>query len=295
MDEQLAQLKAERDVELQKAKLELAAMARSASSADDDNIFIPGSMVQVSGLISKPELNGRHALVVDELSSNGRIPVVIAPLMPDEALVSILVKPQNIELAPQPPEVMATAWNNVAFAYKRANRLAEAGQAYEYALVLALPEDRPLTISNLVKLCAAAQRSGQGDPEAINRRMSQLMQQLFEPMTSLPELRGLDCTYGIDFVPGYEQRMLLVGIVHSVDAQPARSKYARLWVFAGGDSGRGRIVEVSPATGEELKMSAEALEALRNPGRAVRCAPDAVADLPPVHKWHKNAARSAGQ
>ena len=48
---------------------------------------------------------------------------------------------------------------------------------------------------------------------------------------SLPENRGLDCNLGIDFVPGHPQRMLTAGVVNSVDAKPARTTYARQWIY----------------------------------------------------------------
>jgi hypothetical protein len=45
---------------------------------------------------------------------NGRIPLGIAPIQPDDPLELIAVQPQNVVLAPHVPERMGTAWNNLA-------------------------------------------------------------------------------------------------------------------------------------------------------------------------------------
>ncbi len=73
-----------------------------------------GDMVIVDGLLSRLELNGWCALVLSDLRlENGRIPLGIAPIQPDDPLELIAVQPQNVVLAPHVPERMGTAWNNL--------------------------------------------------------------------------------------------------------------------------------------------------------------------------------------
>ena len=91
------------------------------------------------------------------------------------------------------------------------------------------------------------------------------MQDLFQPISSRPEFRGLDAMAGYDVVPAYGQRMLFFGVVASVDGAPARTRFSRLWVF---DQDRDDLVEIEPASG--IPMSAEAQEAVqRGPGTLV--------------------------
>ena len=91
------------------------------------------------------------------------------------------------------------------------------------------------------------------------------MQDLFKPISSRPEFRGLDASAGYDVVPGYEQRMVHFGVVASVDGAPARARFSRLWVF---DPDRDDLVEVDAASG--IPMSAKAQEAVqRGPGTLV--------------------------
>ena len=227
-----------------------------------------GDMVIVNGLQSRPELNSLCALVLSDVRlENGRIPLGMAPLQPDDPLQLIAVNPQNIALAPHVPERMGTAWNNLAFAYKRAGKYVEAGAAYEVALEFMAGQQAPMVIQNLVKLCMTMLREGTAaDPEKVNERIGSLLAHMFQPITSLPEFRGLDCNYGVDFVPGYTSRMMVCGITNSVDAQPARTTYARLFVLDGD-----AVVEVHPESGTRLQMSAIAIEAMRQPrGKAIR-------------------------
>ena len=87
------------------------------------------------------------------------------------------------------------------------------------------------------------------------------MGQLFSPITSLPEHRGLDCSMGCDFVPGYTRRMLHCGITHSVDRQPACTTFARLWVYDDSEQVNA-LVEVHPETGKSIPMGEAAREAV---------------------------------
>ena len=218
--------------------------------------LVRGVMVILHGILSKPELNGRHCLVVGPLTATGRAPVAVAPVLPTEPVISLAVKPENCALPPEPPERLGTAWNNLALAYKRAGRYEEAGAAYETGLELA--PGKASVLANYTKLCLVSAREQRGDPQALQQRAGELLQELFRPVTSLPEHRGLDSAIGIDFVPGREQRMLHCGIVNSVDAQPARTKYARQFIY---DPELEALVEIDPDSG--VPISAEAQEAVR--------------------------------
>ena len=99
-----------------------------------------------------------------------------------------------------------------------------------------------------------------GDPEvaqALQEKAGKYLSKLFRPVTTLPENRGLDCNLGIDFVPGYSQRMLTAGVVNSVDAQPARTTY-EVCMHGSGSS----VQDINPGDGKPLTMSAEAREAI---------------------------------
>ena len=186
--------------------------------------FERGAMVRIQGLKSKPELNGKIAVVTGPPAETGRIPCTIAPVLPTEELARISAKEDNLELLPHPPDIMATAWNNVALALKRADALVEANGAFMTAHKYA-PDGSPIqlnTLGNWIKLCTAMRSAGVADESALESKVSSLMGELFKRVTTRPELRGLDCVYGIDFVPGYSQRQLMCGIANSVDAQPAR-------------------------------------------------------------------------
>ena len=228
-----------------------------------------GDMVIVDGLLSRLELNGRCALVLSDLRlENGRIPLGIAPIQPDDPLELIAVKPQNVVLAPHVPERMGTAWNNLAYAYKRAGKYIEAGAAYEVALEFMAGQQAPTVIANLVKLCMTMLQEGHTDnPDKMNARIGSLLSHLFHPITSLPEFHGRDCNCGIDFVPGYPSRMIMCGIhTNPLDVPPLSTTYSRLFVFDGE-----KVVEVHPEAGTRLQMSAVAIESLKQPrGKAIR-------------------------
>ena len=120
-------------------------------------VLVRGDMVIIEGLQSRADLNGMCALVLsDLLTEAGRIKLGMAPLQPNDPLELIAVKPQNAIPAPHAPERMGTAWNNLAYAYKRAGRYVEAGAAYETALEFIAGQEAPNIINNLVKLCTAA-------------------------------------------------------------------------------------------------------------------------------------------
>ena len=96
-------------------------------------------------------------------------------------------------------------------------------------------------------------------------RATAMLRELFLPVSSRPEFNGLDATAGYGVVPGYAQRMVHFGVVASVDGQPARTRFSRLWVF---DPDRENLVEIEPASG--IPMGAEAQEAVqRGPGTLV--------------------------
>lgn len=225
--------------------------------------LVRGAMVIIYGLVGKPELNHRHGLVVGPLTDSGRVPVAIAPVQPTELLISVAVRPENLAIPPEAPESIARAWNNLAFAYKRANRYNEAGEAYE--LALSLNPGEPSTLANFSKLCLTMIREKCGDVDALRRKANHLITELFKPVTTLPELAGFESVCGIDFVPGYEERRLHCGIV--AQDQPGATSYVRQWVFD-----EEALVEINPLTGagidldcrSRLPMSSEAREALRS-------------------------------
>lgn len=221
--------------------------------------FERGAMVRIHGLKSKPELNDKIAVITGEPAENGRIPCTIAPVVSTEEVVRISAKDDNLELVPHPPDIMATAWNNVALALKRSDALVEANGAFVTAHNYA-PSGSPIQLNilgNWIKLCAAMKTAGlAADESALESKVSSLMGQLFERVTSRPELRGVDCVLAADFVPGYRQRQLMCGIPNTVDAQPdARNKWARLFIF---DQDLGKLIEVNPRTGADLSKSGAA-------------------------------------
>ena len=224
--------------------------------------LVRGAMVIVYRLVSKPELNGRHGLVVGPLTQSGRVPVAIAPLQPTELLIDVAVKPENLAIPPEPPESLGTAWNNLAYAYKRAEKYNDAGEAYDMALTFK-PGD-PTTLANFFKLCMLMIREKRGDVDTLRKKCSELITELFKPVTTLPELRGFECVCGVDFVPGFEGRQLHCGV--AAQDQPNATHYVRQWIFFDG-----RLIEINPLSGaaidldgrSRLPMSSEAQEALR--------------------------------
>ena len=218
-----------------------------------------GCMVRIQGLVSKPELNGAWALVLGPQTEAGRWPTAVAPVLPTEPLTRLAVKPANLVPAPQSGEALGRAWNNLAYAFKRTQLYWEAGKAYETSLAYAPPEAQAPTLSNMVKLCMELARVGEATRDETQQRMTTILNHLFAPITSLSELRGLDCSYGCDFVPGYDHRMLYCGITHSVEGVPARTGFARMWVF---DDDIGALVELEPETGRTIPMSDTARRAI---------------------------------
>jgi hypothetical protein len=172
------------------------AAARGLIGATDVNELTRGCMIRITGLMARHELNGLWALVLGDLLDTGRFPVVIAPLHPTEPLTRLSVKPGNVLPAPQDSAALASAWNNVAFAFKRSKLYHEAGEAYETSLTFAAPEAGYATVANMIKLCAAMASEGVAGREETDTRMRELYARLFKPITSLPEFRGLDATFG---------------------------------------------------------------------------------------------------
>ena len=226
-----------------------------------------GTVVQIRG---HPEYGlGDHACCVlggPQTTSRGDgfvLPVAVAPMQPTEPLRQLFVRPEDCTPCNAPPYVLANIWNTLALVYKAStieNRYAEAAGAYEEALKFA--PGMPAVLANYIKLCMHWANEG-GDGQALMNKFSAMLQDIFLPISSRPEFRGLDASAGYDVVPGYQQRMLHFGVVASVDGQPARAKFSRLWVFDDG------LVEIDPASGI-IPMSAEAQEAVqRGPGNLV--------------------------
>ena len=142
-------------------------------------------------------------------------------------------------------------------------RPGEAAAAYDTALEIN-PGMRSI-MANYIKLCGEWANNG-GDGQALMNKFSAMLHELFLPISSRPEFRGLDASVGYDVVPGYDQRMLHFGVVASVDGAPARTRFTRLWVY---DPDRDDLVEIDAASGI-IPMSAEAQEAVqRGPGNLV--------------------------
>ena len=226
-----------------------------------------GTVVQIRG---HPEYGlGDHACCVlggPQTTSRGDgfvLPVAVAPMQPTEPLRQLFVRPEDCTPCNAPPYVLANIWNTLALVYKAStieNRYAEAAGAYEEALKFA--PGMPAVLANYIKLCMHWANEG-GDGQALMNKFSAMLQDIFLPISSRPEFRGLDASAGYDVVPGYQQRMLHFGVVASVDGQPARAKFSRLWVFDDG------LVEIDPASGI-IPMSAEAQEAVqRGPGTLI--------------------------
>ena len=193
------------------------------------------------------------------------LPVAVAPMQPTEPLRQHFVRPEDCTPCNAPPHVLANIWNTLALVYKAStieNKYAEAAAAYDTALEI--NPGMPAVLANYIKLCMHWANEG-GDGRALMDKAGAMLQELFQPISSRPEFRGLDASAGYDVVPGYEQRMVHFGVVASVDGAPARTRFSRLWVF---DPDRDDLVEIEPASG--IPMSAEAQEAVqRGPGTLV--------------------------
>ena len=213
-----------------------------------------GAMVWIRGLVSRPELNGKVALVTGAPTTSGRWPCCVAPMLDTEDLERIAAKPENVHLAPHPAHVMATAWNNLALAFKRADSLIEAEEAYKTSFAFAPPRSavRAETLHNWMKCCMTMLRERVGDSAAVNEKLGRLLPLLFEPINTLPELSGLDNNMGYDFMPGYTDRRFFMAVGESA-AAIQQKQYTRLWVF---DSPSSAIVEIDPSTGRRLPTDA---------------------------------------
>ena len=223
-----------------------------------------GDMVILRGIPSRPELEGRHALVMaDALTEGECVSMAKAPHEPDERLLLLDIEPQHATLASPTADQLGSAWNNLAYAAKGECEYAIAGAAYETALEF-IPSDKSYAvICNFVKLSMIMLTEKVDDEDIINARVRRLLQFLFQPITSLPEFRGLDSVCGIDYVAGYPERMIHCGIANSVSAVPERTIFTRQFVCEPNVG----IVEVHHETGQRLVMSAAAREAMRRPRR----------------------------
>ena len=214
-------------------------------------------------------LDGCHCLVLGGPRTTDRgdgfVPVAVAPSSLALPLMQFYVAPGEYTLCDGPPEALASVWMNLGLVYKSStikNRYAEAAGAYEEALKFV--PGMPAVLDNYIKLCMVWAAEG-GDGQKLMDIARALMQDLFKPISSRPEFRGLDASAGYDVVPGYEQRMVHFGVVASVDGAPARARFSRLWVF---DPDRDDLVEIDAAAG--LPMDVEAQEAVqRGPGTLV--------------------------
>jgi len=189
-------------------------------------------------------------------------------MQPTEPLRQLYVRPEDCTPCNAPPVVLANIWNTLALVYKAStieNRYAEAAAAYDTALEI-LPTTcardpgmctTRAILANYIKLCMHWANEG-GDGRALMDKAGAMLHELFRPISSRPEFRGLDATAGYGAVPGYEQRMVHFGVVASVDGAPARTRFSRLWVF---DPDRDDLVEIEPASG--ILMGADAQEAVR--------------------------------
>ena len=233
-----------------------------------------GTVVQIRG---HPEYGlGDHACCVlggPQTTSRGdgfvpevKLPVAVAPMQPTEPLRQLYVRPEDCIPCNAPPVVLANIWNTLALVFKASaieNKYAEAAAAYDTALEI--NPGMPAILANYIKLCGEWANNG-GDGQALMYKFSAMLQELFLPISSRPEFRGLDASVGYDVVPGYDQRMLHFGVVASVDGAPARTRFTRLWVY---DPDRDDLVEIDAASGI-IPMSAEAQEAVqRGPGNLV--------------------------
>ena len=193
------------------------------------------------------------------------MPVAVAPQQPTENLMQFNVAPGEYTMVDGPAWVLAKIWNNLALVYKSStieHRYEEAAGAYEEALKFV--PGMPAVLDNYIKLCMVWAAEG-GDGQKLMEIARALMCELFQPISSRPEFRGLDAMAGYDVVPGYGQRMLFFGVVASVDGAPARTRFTRQWVY---DPDRDDLVEIDATAG--LPMGVEAQEAVRRgPGTQV--------------------------
>jgi hypothetical protein len=197
------------------------------------------------------------------------VPVAVAPTQPTEPLTELYVGPEDCTPCNAPPYVLANIWNTLALVYKAdticGNKYVEAAAAYDTALEM--NPGMPRVLNNYIKLCMVWADEG-GDGQALMDRASDMMRELFLPISSRPEFNGLDASMGYDVVPGYEQRMVHFGVVASVDGQPARTRFSRLWVCDPESEVHDDLVEIDLVAG--IPMSAEAQEAVRRgPGTLV--------------------------
>ena len=214
-------------------------------------------------------LDGCHCCVLGGPRTTDRgdgfVPVAVAPQQPTEILMRFYVAPGEYTMVDGPAWVLGKIWNDLALVFQAStieNRYAQAGAAYETALKFV--PGMPAVLDNYIKLCMVWAAEG-GDGQKLMDIARALMCELFQPISSRPEFRGLDASAGYDVVPGYDQRMVHFGVVASVDGAPARTRFSRLWVF---DQDRDDLVEIEPASG--IPMSAEAQEAVqRGPGNLV--------------------------
>ena len=224
-------------------------------------VLARGTVVQIQG---HPEYGlGDHACcVLGGPQTDGFVPVAVAPMQPTEPLRQLFVRPEDCTPCNAPPYVLANIWNTLALVYKAStieNRYAEAAAAYDTALEI--NPGMPAILANYIKLCGEWGNDG-GDGQALGKRFTAMLHELFLPISSRPEFRGLDAMAGYDVVPGYGQRMLFFGVVASVNGAPARTRFTRQWVY---DPDRDDLVEIDAAA-----MGAEAQEAVRRgPGTLV--------------------------
>eukprot|EP00966_Prymnesium_polylepis_P188200 4361746-Prymnesium_polylepis.1 len=195
---------------------------------------VRGAMGLLVGLNSKPELNGRLALIVGPPTETGCVPCCLAPELPTDEPQRIAVNKENLQVATETPHVVATSWINLALAFRRAGALDDAYGAYEIAYELAPPGSqlRGSTLGHWAKLCIEMKQE-RPLAAALEDDVHSLMTEIFEPITSAPEQEGLACRYGYDIVPGFEGRQLHVGILKA-NGQPGQSGYLRQWIFASG-------------------------------------------------------------
>ena len=198
---------------------------------------------------------------------DGFVPVAVVAnaTVRDPPLRRLYVRPEDCRVYRTAPSFTASKWNRLALVYEGStieNKYAEAAAAYETALEW--KPGMPRVLNNYIKLCMRWADDG-GDGRALMDRATAMLRELFLPVSSRPEFNGLDATAGYGVVPGYAQRMVHFGVVASVDGQPARTRFSRLWVFDPNrdvfDPDRDALVEIDAASG--IPMGAEAQEAVR--------------------------------
>lgn len=221
--------------------------------------LVRGTLVRLTGLMARADLNDMHALIVEETRQDNRVSVCVLNTSP---IVGVNVKPENLKVQTTPRVARVRAWNDLGVAYATEKMYTRAREAFEEAVGVATQCDADdeldaqraeacRALSNIAWLCIHMNRTGvewkkeEGEKRVTTSEcLEWAMRNLFHEI--LTSAAGGRASMGAGRVPSLapprnEEPMLMVTITYPCKDDEEEEETQRNFYY---DDARAAVLEV---------------------------------------------------